>query len=164
MKTIDDDCRAAFDALVATVEEWRNGGLRVVLCHGCFDPLHVGHLRHFKAARRHGDRLVVTVTPDPYVREQKGPSRPLVPQDLRLELIAELRVVDAAAINLWPSAAETLARLRPAVFAKGSDYRDAAHPFFQVEKELLRQWGGEVVFTDEWSTSSTQLIERLTGG
>lgn len=150
-----------FAALVEQVERWRAEGEHVVLCHGCFDPLHVGHLRHFTAARKFGTRLVVTVTADRYVN--KGPTRPLFSEEQRLEMVQALRVVDAAAINLWDSAVETIRRLRPQSFAKGSDYkdRDRCNPnFFKEEQEMLDN-GGKIVFTDEASYSSTELIKCL---
>ena len=152
----------AFAALVEQVGRWRADGEQVVLCHGCFDPLHVGHLRHFTAAKKFGTRLVVTVTPDRYVN--KGPDRPFFSEEQRLEMVLALRVVDAAAINLWDSAVETIRRLRPHYFAKGADYRnrDGCNPNFFVEEHEVLDKGGQVVFTDEPSFSSTELIRCLT--
>jgi bifunctional ADP-heptose synthase (sugar kinase/adenylyltransferase) len=118
---------------------------------------------HFKAARGFGDRLVVTVTPDRYVG--KGPGRPLFSEELRLMMVEELRVVDAAALNLWPSAVETIRRLRPAVFAKGADYRDRArcNPNIEAEAQAALQAGGVLAYTDEPAFSSTALIEWVRG-
>ena len=151
----------AFAVLVEQVERWRTEGEQVVLCHGCFDPLHVGHLKHFTAAKRFGSRLVVTVTSNRYVN--KGPSRPVFSEEQRLEMILALRIVDAAAINLWESAVETIRQLRPHYFAKGSDYRnrDRCNPNFFVEERAVLDNGGKVVFTDEASFSSTELIRCL---
>ena len=156
---------AAFEALVRRVEGWRAAGLRVVHCHGCFDPLHVGHLRHFKAARAFGDRLVVTLTADRFVRRQKGPQRPFFAEALRLELVEGLRVVDGAAINLWDTATATIAALRPHCFVKGEEYRArvlAGDPAIAAEQAAVRLHGGELVFTggDVWS--STALMDLVT--
>src|SRR5690349_12984543 len=87
------------------------GGVRrgrtVVQCHGVFDLLHIGHIRHFQEARKKGDLLVVTLTPDQYVN--KGPHRPVFTASLRAEAIASLDVVDYVAINKWPTAVEAIA-------------------------------------------------------
>ena len=95
---------------------------KIVLCHGVFDLLHVGHIRHFEHAKKLGDILVVTLTADRYVN--KGPHRPAFPEDLRAESLAALDCVDYVAINRWPLATEPIERLRPHVYVKGSDYRD----------------------------------------
>jgi rfaE bifunctional protein nucleotidyltransferase chain/domain len=149
----------SFDLLIEQVRRWRENGERIVLCHGCFDLLHIGHLLHFKAAKKLGDRLVVTVTPDRYVN--KGDERPLFPEKLRLEMILALKVVDAAALNLWDSAVNTIKQLRPDYFAKGTDYRNNAqcNPNFFREDEEIKRNGGKMVFTDEETFSSTKIIE-----
>ena len=84
---------------------------KIVLCHGVFDVLHIGHIRHFEEAKSQGDILVVTVTPDRFVN--KGPSRPAFSENLRAEAIAKLACVDYVAINKWPMAKETIQLLRP---------------------------------------------------
>src|SRR5262245_65318774 len=94
----------------------RDAGKKIVHCHGVFDLLHIGHIRHFEEAKAMGDLLVVTLTPDEYVN--KGPHRPAFPQSLRAEVIAALDVVDYVAINYWPTAVETVKLLRPNIYAK----------------------------------------------
>src|SRR3954468_24944354 len=106
------------DNLAAILERHRADGRRVVLCHGVFDLLHIGHVRHFEQARKLGDVLVVTITPDRFVN--KGIGRPAFPETLRAEFLASLGCVDYVAVNRWPSAVETIQLLKPAVFAKGS--------------------------------------------
>ena len=91
-------------ALAETVAALKQSGRRVVLCHGIFDLLHIGHIRHFGEARSHGDVLVVTVTPDKFVN--KGANRPVFTDSLRMEAIAALDVVDHVAVNKWPTAVE----------------------------------------------------------
>ena len=151
----------SFDLLSKAVRRWQTAGERIVLCHGCFDPLHVGHLLHFKAARKFGDRLIVTVTPDRFVN--KGPERPFFSEKLRLEMIEALKIVDGAAINLWDSAVNTIRHLRPNCFAKGADYLNNAkcNTNFFLEKEEMEKNGGEISFTDEKSFSSTKIIEWM---
>src|SRR5205814_7480144 len=99
-------------------------GKTVVQCHGVFDLLHIGHIRHFQEAKKAGQILVVTITPDRHVN--KGPHRPVFTESLRAEAIAALDLVDYVAINKWPTAVEAIQTLRPDVYAKGSDYRDAS--------------------------------------
>src|SRR5213080_2133296 len=88
------------------LEGLRRAGKKIVHCHGVFDLLHIGHLRHLKAAREWGDALVVTITPDRFVN--KGPGRPAFTEILRAEALAMLECVDFVAINRWPSAVEII--------------------------------------------------------
>ena len=94
---------------------------KIVLCHGVFDLLHIGHLTHFNEAKEHGDVLVVTITPDRYVN--KGPGRPAFNQDLRARALSELTVVDYVAINSTHSAVNVIKKIKPNVYCKGPDYK-----------------------------------------
>ena len=147
--------------LCGELERLRAEGKRIVLCHGVFDLLHVGHIRHFQQARQLGDLLVVTVTPDRYVN--KGANRPAFPQELRAEVIASLDCVDFVAVNLWSSAVETIERLRPHVFAKGSEFKHREDTLGHVAKEeqAVRQVGGEIAFTDDITFSSSGVINQF---
>ena len=134
----------------------------MVHCHGCFDLLHVGHARYLAAARGLGDVLVVTVTPDRFVG--KGAGRPVFPAEQRAELLAALRVVDAVAVNRWPTAVDTLHLLRPAVYAKGAEYRDAAEdPSSPVgrERAAVEAGGGRLALIDGEKFSSTDALQQL---
>src|SRR6187551_786005 len=110
------------EQLAEKIAQLKAQGKTIVHCHGVFDLLHVGHIRHFDHARRLGDVLVLTLTPDRHVN--KGPNRPAFPEALRAESIASLNVVDFVAINHWPNAIETIKLLKPDLYVKGSDYRD----------------------------------------
>ena len=90
------------ERLAELLNERRKSGEKIVHCHGVFDLLHIGHIRHYEQAKRLGDLLVVTLTGDQYVN--KGPNRQAFPQDLRAEAIAALSCVDYVAINKWPTA------------------------------------------------------------
>lgn len=142
----------------------RSEGRRIVLCHGVFDLVHPGHVLHFKAAREFGDLLVVTVTPDRYVN--KGPGRPVFNEQLRAETLAALEYIDYVAINEWPTAVETIHRLRPYVYVKGSDYTDGGKDLtgaIDREEEAINSVGGRTRFTNELSFSSTELLNSYFG-
>lgn len=151
-----------FEQLKEVVTEARQQGKKIVLCHGVFDLMHPGHILHFKAARRHGDLLVVTITPDRFAR--KAPGRPIFHQRLRMETIAALECIDFVALNEWPTAIETIQHLKPHIYAKGSDYANAeADVTGNITKEeaAVHEVGGEIVFTQEESFSSSSLINQF---
>ncbi len=152
----------ALRELEEVLQEARAAGKRIVLCHGVFDLLHPGHILHFKEARKQGDLLVVTVTPDKFVR--KGPGRPVFNQRLRLEALAALEDIDYAVLNEWPTAVETIRRIKPHVYAKGSDYADPSADVtgrIVDEEEAVRSVGGRIFFTHEETFSSSHLINRF---
>jgi len=146
--------------LAALLAPLRAAGKRIVHCHGVFDLLHVGHVRHFEQARKLGDVLVVTLTPDRFVN--KGVGRPAFPESLRAEFLASLGCVDHVAVNHWPTAVETIRLLQPAVFAKGSEFRDLNDTVGHVgrEAEAVRAGGGEMAFTEDLVYSSSGLINQ----
>src|SRR5438046_10346351 len=136
------------DDVAQAVNTARAGGKKVVHCHGVFDLLHIGHIKHLEAARKIGDALVVTLTPDRFVN--KGPHRPAFPERLRAEALASLACVDFVAINEWPTAVETIVRLRPDFYVKGvvreagkRDHSDA----IQQEEDAVKSGGGQLILT-----------------
>jgi rfaE bifunctional protein nucleotidyltransferase chain/domain len=152
----------SIDELPSNLERVRRAGHHVVLCHGVFDLLHIGHIRHLEAAKRLGEVLVVTVTPDRHVN--KGPTRPAFAENLRAEAIAALDCVDYVAINKWPTAVETLHLLRPDVYAKGGEYRDPSRDVtggIARETEAAETVGARVAFTDDITFSSSGLLNRF---
>jgi len=136
-------------------------GLQVVHCHGCFDLLHIGHIKHFQSAKKLGDILVVTITPDRYVN--KGPGRPLFTEQFRAEAVAALECINYVAINKWPTAVEAIQLLKPNIFIKGSQYRGHMTQALLDEEDAVRSGGGRLVFTDDITFSSTELIRQLKG-
>ena len=115
--------------------------MRLVLTNGTFDILHVGHVRYLEAARGMGDILVVGINSDASARGNKGPGRPVVPQDERAEIVAALRCVDYATIFDEPTAVHLVETLRPDIYVKGGDY-DGSKPL--PEAEAVHAYGGEV--------------------
>lgn len=135
--------------------------MKVVLAHGVFDLLHLGHVRHLEAARKLGDILIVTVTADKYVR--KGPGRPVFPQGARAEMLAALGYIDWTGINCAATAISLIEAIKPDFYVKGSDYADPSQDVtgkIDEECELVEMYGGQVVFTDEITFSSSALINE----
>jgi len=151
------------EELAERVAALKAAGKRVAHCHGCFDLVHPGHIKHLQAARRLADALVVTVSPDRFV--DKGPGRPVFPEQLRAESVAALECVDYAAVNGWPTAAETIRLLRPDFYVKGQEFE---RPEERTEKlrpeiEAVCEAGGEMRFTHEFVSSSTALLKKHFG-
>jgi len=132
--------------------EWRSRGRRVVLANGCFDLLHVGHVRYLSAARGLGDALVVGLNSDASVRRLKGPGRPVIPADERAELIGALASVDLVVVFDDDSAEALIARLRPDVHAKGTDYTEASVP----ERAAVLAAGGRVAIAGDPKSHATR--------
>lgn len=135
-------------------------GKKIVHCHGCFDLMHPGHIKYFQAAKKMGDVLAVTVTPDRYV--DKGPGRPVFNENLRAEAIAALECVDYVAINKWPTAEETLRLLRPDIYVKGQEFQNLEDKTGKIQKEfkVIQEIGAELRFTNEIIFSSTKLLNQ----
>lgn len=152
------------EELAAKVKELRSAGKTVVHCHGCFDLMHPGHIKYFQAAKRMGDILIVTLTPDNYV--DKGPGRPVFNQELRAESIAALECVDFVAVNKWPTAEETLRLIRPNIYVKGQEFEKLEDKTgkIQREAEVVKEVGAHLQFTHEIVFSSTKLIDQCLKG
>ncbi|MDQ3000915.1 MAG: PfkB family carbohydrate kinase [Fibrobacterota bacterium] len=149
------------DSLPAIISGLKAKGRKLVHCHGVFDLLHVGHIRYFEAAKKMGDILVVTVTPDRFVN--KGPGRPAFAEHLRAEGISSLSCVDYVSINKWPTAVEAIRLLKPDLYVKGSEYKNPEADVsggIVLEKKAVREAGGELAFTDEITFSSSELINH----
>jgi rfaE bifunctional protein kinase chain/domain/rfaE bifunctional protein nucleotidyltransferase chain/domain len=147
--------------LASLVSDSQKAGEKVVLAHGVFDLVHMGHVRHLEAARREGTVLVVTITADKHVH--KGPGRPIFPEELRAEMLAAMEYVDWVGINLSPDATELLRQLRPDVYIKGSDYEnpeDDLTGMISAERDAVEEHGGKMVLTRDITFSSSSLINN----
>ena len=141
------------------LEHCRQNGDKIVHCHGVFDLLHIGHVKHFEAARKSGNVLVVTITPDRFVN--KGPDRPVFHESLRAEVVAALECVNYVGVNEWPTAVETIKLLKPHYYVKGSDYKNSSDDVtggIAREQEACAQVGASIVFTDEIVFSASKLL------
>jgi D-beta-D-heptose 7-phosphate kinase/D-beta-D-heptose 1-phosphate adenosyltransferase len=148
-------------ALRALLEGARRSGRRIVFTNGCFDLLHIGHVRALEAARRLGDVLVVGVNRDRRVRELKGPGRPIVPEHQRAEVVASLQCVDHVVLFGEDTPTGLIRDLRPHVVAKGGEYRRAEPP----EKRVAESAGARFVYLRQIPRArSSRLIERARRG
>jgi rfaE bifunctional protein nucleotidyltransferase chain/domain len=139
-------------------ERLRAEGRRIVLANGCFDLLHVGHVRYLDAARRLGDVLFVGVNGDAAVARLKGPGRPLMPAAERVELLSALRAVDHVVVFDDDTADALIAAIRPDVHAKGTDYTPDSVP----ERETVRAYGGRVAIVGDPKDHATRdVIGRI---
>jgi rfaE bifunctional protein nucleotidyltransferase chain/domain len=145
--------------LAEKLSELKSHGKKIVLCHGCFDLMHPGHIKYFQASKKMGDTLVVTITPDQFV--DKGPNRPVFDQSLRAESIAALECVDYVAINRWPTAEKTLRLLLPNYYVKGQEFEKLQDKTGKIKKEIqaVKEIKAEMRFTHEIVFSSSKLIE-----
>jgi rfaE bifunctional protein nucleotidyltransferase chain/domain len=140
------------------VARWKQAGDRIVFTNGCFDLLHVGHIRYLRGAKELGSKLVVGLNGDESVRQLKGAGRPLMPAGERAEILAALSDVDAVVIFDEPDVRALLRELRPDIHAKGTDYTEESVP----EREVVAEYGGRVAIVgDPKDHSTTSLIEQL---
>jgi rfaE bifunctional protein nucleotidyltransferase chain/domain len=136
----------------------RAHGRTIAFANGCFDLLHVGHVRYLQGARREADRLVVAINDDDSVRALKGEGRPILAAEHRAELVAALRCVDYVVIFPEPTVAPLLDALRPEVHCKGTDYTVESVP----ERETVRAYGGRTAIVGDPKDHSTRgLLSRI---
>ncbi len=143
-------------------ERLRADGKRIVLANGCFDLLHVGHVRYLEAARALGDVLFVGINADAAVARLKGPGRPLMPAGERAEVLTALRAVDHVVVFEDETADALVAAIRPAIHAKGTDYTPDTVP----ERDTVRAHGGRVVIVGDAKAHATRdaiqtIVERF---
>tara|TARA_Y100000294_G_scaffold171993_1_gene186133 strand:- start:1012 stop:2541 length:1530 start_codon:yes stop_codon:yes gene_type:complete len=147
--------------LAKVISKLKAKGKKIVLCHGVFDLLHIGHIKHFKEAKKLGDILVVTVTQDKYVN--KGPNRPIFALNTRMESIAALKDIDYVAPNMLSNAIQLIKMLKPDIYCKGKDYKnynlDATN---QIKKEAvaIKSVGGKIIHTGTVLFSSSKIINQ----
>jgi D-glycero-beta-D-manno-heptose 1-phosphate adenylyltransferase len=139
------------------VRQWRSSGDKIILTNGCFDLLHVGHVRYLRAAKQLGGRLVVAVNSDASTRALKGEGRPRVPGNERAEILSALSDVDAVTIFDALDVTELIRLLRPDIHAKGTDYTEGNVP----ERDVVIACGGRVAIVgDPKDHSTTDLVRN----
>jgi len=144
--------------LIDAVQRERLAGRSVAFANGCFDLLHVGHVRYLQGAAREADRLIVAVNDDRSVESLKGSNRPILPSSDRAELVDAVRGVDYVVIFSEPSVGRLLNILRPDVHCKGTDYTVDSVP----EREVVRSYGGRTAIVGDPKQHATRdLLERI---
>ena len=146
------------EALVERVQDDRAQGLTLAFANGCFDILHVGHVRYLESAAQEADILVVAINDDDSVRALKGEGRPILAAEHRAELVAALRSVDLVVIFPEPTVAPLLEALHPDVHCKGTDYKVDSVP----ERETVNAYGGRIAIVGDPKDHSTRdLLARI---
>ena len=149
------------DELSKIISEKKLNGKKIVHCHGVFDLLHLGHIKHFEEAKNFGDILVISITPDQFVN--KGPGRPAFSTSHRLEVLSSIELVDYVVANRWPTAEEIIKLLRPDFYCKGPDYKDHLEDLtgkISAEEAAVKAIGGKIKYTDDITFSSSSLINK----
>lgn len=146
------------EELRGRVQQWRESGNKIILTNGCFDLLHVGHIRYLHAARQLGGKVVVALNSDASVRELKGHGRPLMNEQERAEILAALTDVDAVVIFPEPDVRAIIREIHPDVQAKGTDYTADSVP----ERDEVIAYGGRVAIVgDPKDHSTTEFLEQM---
>jgi D-glycero-beta-D-manno-heptose 1-phosphate adenylyltransferase len=146
------------DQLKRRVEKWRKSGEKITLANGCFDVLHVGHVRYVQAAKELGGKLIVAINSDDSVRGLKGAGRPHMPENERAEILAALADVDAVVIFSEPDVRPLIREIHPDIQAKGTDYTPENVP----ERDVVTAFGGRVeIVGDPKDHSATEILRKM---
>ncbi len=157
--TVPEDKLRSLDELAGECERWRRRGETVVLVNGAFDMLHVGHLRYLAQAKEQADHLVAAVNSDASVRASKGETRPIIPEDERVEILSHLWMVDRICLFDSVTVGPVLEQLRPDIHAKGTDYTAESVP----ERHVVAAYGGRTVICgDPKDHATTDVIGVIT--
>ena len=150
-----------FEKLDKVSLKYKNLSLKIILCHGMFDLLHLGHIRYFNEAKKQGDILIVTLTADEYSR--KGPGKPVFNEELRAESLSALEVIDYVSVCPYPTAIEAIQKVQPHIYAKGKEYEIESEDvtgMITKEREAVESYGGNIYFTDDLVFSSSSIINN----
>ena len=151
----------SLEAVSKIISLKKSKGKKIVQCHGVFDLLHIGHIKHFKEAKTFGDILVVSITPDKFVN--KGPGRPAFSTLLRLEALAALEYIDYVVANKWPTAENVIQMIKADFYCKGPDYKDHSDDItgkIKDEEDAVNSVGGKIIYTDDITFSSSNLLNK----
>jgi rfaE bifunctional protein kinase chain/domain/rfaE bifunctional protein nucleotidyltransferase chain/domain len=135
---------------------------KIVCCHGVFDLLHIGHLKHFKSAKKYGDILIVSVTPDEFI--QKGFDRPYFNSEQRMEGLASIEVIDFVVLNKSANAIDIINKIKPNYYVKGPDYKNFKDDITgQIKKEKIavKKNGGKIIITNDKTYSSSSILNDV---
>ncbi len=152
----------SFNDILRLILPLRKKGKIIVATNGCFDILHVGHIRNLAAAKRMGDILIVGINSDASVKKNKGPARPIVPARERAEMLAALEAIDYVFIFSGKTPFTWIRKLKPDIHVKGGDV--VAHPDFLTQKRAIEKVGGRfVILPHITGKSTTRIINKIVG-
>ena len=148
----------SWEQLKEEVKKWQTSGLKVVFTNGCFDLLHIGHIRYLQAAKKYGDKLIVAINSDRSVREIKGERRPIISENERAEIVAALDCVDRVVIFDEPTPLSLINFLQPDVLVKGTDWPEEKI----VGREVVLAKGGKIIrIPVVEGISTTEIIKKI---
>lgn len=150
-----------FEQAINLIDKLKKEGKKVGLCHGGFDLLHPGHIKHFESAKRLCDTLVVSITSDRFVEKRKGDGRPIFTEKLRAYSIACISFVDFVVISDYNLGIEVIKTLKPSYYIKGPDYINKDEHEINAEIEAIKSVGGEIRYTNDPKLSTTKLINYM---
>lgn len=151
------DLKEASDLIL----KFKKEGKKIGLCHGGFDLLHPGHVKHIESAKKLCDLLFISVTSDKFVNERKGSGRPIFPDKLRAYMLSNLRQVDYVVISDYNSGVDVINLLKPSFYIKGPDYIKKNTPTIKAERKAIREVGGEIRYTEDLKLSTTKIIKYI---
>ena len=143
------------------VSQLKNSGKTVGLCHGCFDLLHPGHVKHLESAKKLCDVLVVSITGDKFIGSRKGSERPIFTDKLRAYMLANLESVDYVVILDYPKATEVLEIVKPSFYIRGVDIINLINPAIVEEREIVEKIGGKTLYTNDPKLSTTEIVDHI---
>ena len=143
------------------IQKFKDEEKKVGLCHGRFDMLHPGHVKHFEYAKEFCDILFVSLTADSFVKVWRGPNRPIFSERLRAYMIANIKPVDYAIICNYPTGEKMIYGLKPSFYIKGPDCVKEDSPQIKAECQAIKDVGGEIKYTQDFTLSTTEIINYI---
>ena len=143
------------------ISKLKKRGKTIGLCHGGFDLLHPGHVKHFESSKKLCDVLIVSITSDKFVSSRKGDGRPIFTDKLRAYMVANLEVVDYVIITNFKLGTEVIKALKPDIYIKGPDFINKTTPGITNEKKIIKIMGGKIEYTHDPKLGTTGVIDYI---
>ena len=134
--------------------------LIIGLCHGVFDLVHIGHIKHFSEAKKNCDHLIVSITSDEFVKKSKGPNKPIFNENERSKILKSLKIVDEVIISDCETAIDSIKKVKPNFYFKGKDYKKLLDKNLNLERKSITSYGGKIIFTNTPLNSSSEIINK----